>query len=77
MDISRSELKEMLEEVIEERTILSAEEHEAHHRWIEERIEAEKARKTMYMEMAKSAAQWSVAGILGAIWYYIKPYINQ
>jgi len=44
--------------------------HEEHHRWIEEAIEAEKARKSMYYEIAKTVAQWSVIGVLSACVYY-------
>lgn len=46
--------------------------HSAHHAWIEERIEAERARKDLMREAAKAFAQYSIVGVAGAIWYWFK-----
>ena len=63
--MTREEMRELLEEVFEERARIDAETHGQHHGWIQERIEAEEARKEMFWSIAKSAASWSVLAVLG------------
>ncbi|WKJ88760.1 hypothetical protein QZJ86_12080 [Methylomonas montana] len=70
--INRDEMRVLLEEFFEESARINAVEHSEHHAWIQERIEAEKARKEMCWEITKAVAQWSVLGIAGALWFWIK-----
>lgn len=72
MSFSKEELKEVLEEVFAERAKIDAETHGDHHAWINERIEAEKARKEMCREIAKAVAQWSVLGLLGGVLFWFQ-----
>ena len=67
MTVTKEALKAVLEEVFEERSRIDAASHAEHHAWIQERIEAERARKKMYFEIAKAVAQFSVLGILGYV----------
>lgn len=76
MTITRDELISVMTEILDERRSMDADEHAEHHAWIQERIEAERARKAMYIECAKAAAQWSVTGILAGVLYYVKQYFN-
>jgi len=46
--------------------------HEAHHEWVQEQIEKDRAKKEMMWEIAKSVSQWSVIGLLGGFIYYIQ-----
>lgn len=70
--MTADEIKEAVLEAINSHPAFDSELHSAHHQWIEERIEAEKRRKELYMSAAKAFTQWSVLGILGAVSYYIK-----
>lgn len=54
----------------------NSESHDAHHKWLEERIELERSRKELYKSIASSVAQWSVVGILGAISYWVQSHFN-
>ncbi len=72
MTISRDELKAVMYEIFDERSHIDAASHYDHHEWIRERIEAEKARKAMFWEIAKSVAQWSVLGLLGGLMYWLQ-----
>lgn len=46
--------------------------HAAHHEWIQERIEAEQARKEMMSKITDAAIQWSVVGLLGSLVYWVQ-----
>ena len=50
--------------------------HEKHHRWIQEQIESERARKRMYTTITKVVLQWSIPAILGSILYWLKNHLN-
>ena len=65
-------LKSMILEALQEHHESVIDAHAAHHEWIQERIESEKARKIMLNNVANAALQWSVAGLLGTIWYWIQ-----
>ena len=65
-------LKSMILEALQEHHESVIDAHAAHHEWIQERIESEKARKIMLNNVASAALQWSVAGLLGTIWYWIQ-----
>lgn len=70
-----TDMRQCLEQLFSEREArcqVNSDLHRQHHEWIEERIEAEKARKVLYMEAAKAFAQWSVVGIAGAVWYFFR-----
>lgn len=69
--MTADEIKEAVLEAINSHPAFDSEMHSAHHQWIEERIEAEKRRKELYMSAAKAFTQWSVLGILGllAVWW--------
>lgn len=62
--MNKNDIAEAVEEILESRRGIEADRHAAHHRWIEERIEAERARREMYREVTKAVAQWSVIGII-------------
>lgn len=66
--IEREIIKEIIKEAFEESTHFRI--HEAHHDWIQARIDSEKSRNAMCLELTKSIVQWSVIGILTymAIW---------
>lgn len=70
--MTAEDIKQAVFEAINNHPAFDPEVHAAHHAWIEERIECERARKEFMREAAKSFAQWSVVGIAGAVWYYIK-----
>jgi hypothetical protein len=71
MAISKEDLKEVMAEVFNDRRI-SYEDHSEHHEWIQERIEAEKARKEMYREITKVTIQYSIPVMLAAAYYWLQ-----
>jgi hypothetical protein len=68
--ISEEALRELLAEFFDERARVDAVTHGVHHDWIRERIEAERARKEMYREIARTVISWSVPALLGGVWYW-------
>jgi hypothetical protein len=70
--MTKDELKAALDEVLEERARIDQATHSAHHAWLQAYIEKEHARNEVLFSVAKAVAQWSVLGLLGAIWYYFK-----
>lgn len=70
--MTSDEIKAAVLEALTEHPAFDAQMHMQHHSWIEERIEAEKRKKELYLSAAKAFTQWSVLGILGAITYYLK-----
>ena len=62
--VDKKELTDIINSIFDARRSIDEETHHDHHAWIRERIAAEKARKEVYREVAKSVAQWSVIGIL-------------
>lgn len=69
-------LKTLLLETLQEHHENVIDAHAAHHEWIQERIEAEKARKEMMSKVTDAAIQWSVVGLLGALWYFIQQHVK-
>ena len=69
-------LKALLLETLQEHHESVIDAHAAHHEWIQERIEAEKARKEMMSKVADAAIQWSVVGHLGGAWYWNQSHIK-
>ena len=67
-----NELKQVIQDALTEHHAINFSEHSAHHEWIQERIETEKARKEMFNEVTKAAIQWSIMGLLGYIAYWIQ-----
>lgn len=67
MTISKNDLKEIIEEVFNERQVF---EHEDQHQWIRERIKAEQDRKLMYRAITKSAISWSVPFLLTGLVFW-------
>ena len=65
-------LKAILLETLQEHHENVIDAHGAHHEWIQERIYAEKARKEMKKNIASTAIQWSVTGLLAGAWYWIQ-----
>lgn len=65
------EIKNILSDLKAHHLALS-EVHEAHHEWVQEQIEKDRAKKEMMWEIAKSVAQWSVIGIMGGVIYYMQ-----
>lgn len=72
MDFERQNLKDLFLEALQEHHEDVINSHTAHHEWIQERIEAEKAKKEMLNKITEAAIQWSVAGLLGAAWYWMQ-----
>mgnify|MGYP000287687888 CR=1 FL=1 len=70
MKMDRHEIKEILTEALQESSHFQV--HEAHHEWIQLRIDNEKARNTMCREITSSIIQWSVVGIIGFFIVWIK-----
>ena len=62
--VDKKELTDIINSIFDARRSIDEQTHRNHHAWIEERIEAEKSRKELYREVAKTVAQWSVIGIL-------------
>ena len=71
-----NELKKVIQDALTEYPAINFAEHSEHHEWIQERIEAEKARKEMMSKVTDAAIQWSVVGLLGAAWYFIQKHVN-
>lgn len=65
-------LKEVFLEALREHHESIVDAHAAHHEWIQERIEAEQAKKLMMRKVTDIAIQWSVVSLLGAAWYWIQ-----
>lgn len=76
MDFDKINLKKLLLETLQEHHENVIDAHAAHHEWIQERIEAEQARKLMMSKMTDAAIQWSVVGLLGGIWYWIQSHFK-
>lgn len=72
MTITRDDIKQVMDEILAEHTVVSSMEHAEHHTWLHEHINAEKARKEVYWEITKTVTQWGVLGILGAMGYWIQ-----
>lgn len=68
--MERHEIKEIIMEALDESSGFKL--HEAHHEWIQLRIDREKERCEMCREITKSVMQWSVIGILGYMLVWIK-----
>jgi len=45
---------------------------ESHHEWVSARIEAEIARKKMYISITKAFIGWSIPAILTGVVYYLQ-----
>lgn len=69
--MTSDDIKAAVMEALSEHPAFDTQMHMQHHSWIEERIEAEKRKKELYMSAAKAFTQWSVLGILGlfAVWW--------
>lgn len=66
------EIKAAVMEALSDHPAFDPELHMEHHQWIRERIEAERRKNELLMSAAKAFTQWSVVGIAGALWWYIK-----
>lgn len=69
--MDRAELRQVLEEIFEERSRVDAATHGVHHAWIETRIEAERARRDLFLKLGIAVAQWSVLGLLGLLGSFV------
>ena len=74
--LTKSDVKEIIREALEEWPNVGAEIHTEHHEWVSLRIEKERAARDVYISIAKSVAQWSVLGILGFIWAWLTHHIK-
>jgi len=70
--MTKEELKTVIEELFDARAYLDSQAHTEHHAWIQAHIEAEKARKDMYLDIAKVALQWSIPVLLGSVYYWLQ-----
>lgn len=75
-NFDEEKLQEILLKTLQEHHENVIDAHCAHHEWIQERIEAEKARKVMLSKVTDVAVQWSVVGILGSIWYWLQSHFK-
>lgn len=69
--MNQNDIEEIVNAFLDERLMMSHSDHSLHHQWIQTAIEAEKAKKQIYLEMAKTVAQWSVVGVLSALSYWL------
>jgi hypothetical protein len=76
MKMSDQNLKEVFLEALREHHESVIDAHSAHHEWIQERIEAEQARKLMITKISDAAIQWSVVGLLGSLVYWIQAHFK-
>jgi hypothetical protein len=76
MNFDKENLKELLLETLQEHHESVIDAHAAHHEWIQERIEAEQAKKLMMRKVTDIAIQWSVVSLLGGAWYWIQSHIK-
>jgi hypothetical protein len=74
--ISRDELKQILEDIFEERSKMDSIEHAEQHEWLRTRIQAEKDRQEFYREGVKIFLQYSIPAIAAAVWLWAKGHIN-
>lgn len=72
----QANLKEMVLEALREHHESVIDAHAAHHEWIQERIEAEQARKEMMSKITDAAIQWSVVGLLGSLVYWVQTHFK-
>ena len=70
--MDRQELREVLEEIFEERSRIDSETHCKHHAWLEERIARDRAVKELCWKISTAVVQWSVLGLVGGAWYWIQ-----
>ena len=70
--VTPEEIKAAVLEALSDHPAFDPELHMEHHQWIRERIEAERRKNELLMSAAKAFTQWSVVGIAGALWWYIK-----
>ena len=76
MNFDKENLKELLLETLQEHHESVIDAHAAHHEWIQERIEAEQARKLMMTKISDAAIQWSVVGLLGSLVYWVQAHFK-
>ena len=74
--MTADEIKQAVLDALSDHPAFDPEMHAEHHQWIRERIESERRKNELFMSAAKAFTQWSVVGIAGAIWYYIKQHWN-
>ncbi len=67
--ISKEELKDLLEGVLEER---ESHDHREDHEWIRERIKAEQERKRMYRQITRWFLGWSIPFLLTGVVYWLQ-----
>ena len=72
MMFSKEDIKEILAEVLESRDNADCEKYKEQHRWIEQQIERDKARKEMYKTITTVILQWSIPLIIGGLFYYFR-----
>jgi hypothetical protein len=70
--VTRGVLRNVLEEIFEERAKIDSQVHADQHQWLTLKIEQEQDRKDMYKELTKAIIQWSVFGLLGGILYWFQ-----
>lgn len=63
------QIKEILEQVFEEKSRISSEDHEKHHEWVALRIESERLRIEVYKKILVWLAKWSVSAVFSYILY--------
>ena len=71
-----SEFEYLFHKVLDEHHEKTSHEHCIHCEWVEAQMEKDKARKQMMNSIANTAMQWSVAGLLGACWYWIQTHFK-
>lgn len=72
IQISKEELRDVLTDLLSDNLTLNCPEHQTQHAWIQERIEAERARKEMFREITKVVIQWSVPVVMGGAWLWFQ-----
>ena len=72
MNITKDDLKQIMEEILDSRVCERSEEHTEQHEWIRARISAEKLRQEFYREAAKTLIQWSLPVIAAGAYYWLQ-----
>lgn len=75
-DINKDSLKSLFLETLQEHHENIIDSHADHHAWIQQRIEAEHARKEMMSKITDAAIQWSVVGLLGSLVYWVQAHFK-
>jgi hypothetical protein len=76
MNLNKDDLKEILSELLDARSLEETKEHQEQHEWLSARITAEKLRQDFYREAIKTTIQYSLPVIFSAAIYWVQGHIK-